>query len=98
MSHVGEAYYTGSVPEGESLGIGVRLVPDADRPDKYLNIRLSNGTSFYTAGGTSVSGGGVLTADQGTPGLLAGASVSDIGEAVLGDRRALTVGKFIALK
>lgn len=73
MSHVGEAYFTGSVELSSSLGIGVRPVPDENRPDRYLNIRLSNGTAFYTAGGTSVSGGAVLTADQGAPNLISAA-------------------------
>ena len=74
MPHIGEAYFTGSVPsESEKpLGVAVRPTPDSD-PTKYLNIRLSNGAAFYTAGGTSVSGGAVLTADQGAPNLLSSA-------------------------
>lgn len=84
MSHVGDAYFTGSVPDG-ALGIAVRPAPDDD-PTKYLTIRLSNGASFYTAGGTSVSGGSVLAADQGSPGLHSSAwpvKLSD-GAATLG--------------
>ncbi len=52
--------------------MAIRPTVDSD-PGQYINIRLTNGTAFYTAGGTSVSGGGVLTADQGSPNLLANA-------------------------
>lgn len=69
--HVGEAYRTGSVSP-ENLGLAVRPIPNVD-PEQYINVRLVNGSAFYTAGGTSISGGAVLTADQGAPGLLSSA-------------------------
>jgi hypothetical protein len=67
MSHVGQAYFTGSV-HSASLAIAVRPATNID-PQQYINVRLVNGDAFYTAGGTSVSGGAVLTADQGAPAL-----------------------------
>lgn len=50
----------------------VRIVPD-DEPEKYLTVRLSNGATFYNAGGTSISGGTGITSDQGAPGLVSAA-------------------------
>lgn len=84
MSSVGEAYFTGSV-HSQSLGIAIRPVPQTDAT-QYLNIRLSNGDAFYTAGGTSVSGGSIMTADQGAPSLLSSAwpvKITD-GSSILG--------------
>jgi len=42
-------------------------------PASYVTVRLTNGDSYYTAGGTSVSGGSVLTADQGSPNTIGNA-------------------------
>lgn len=55
------------------LGQLVHIAPDPPNPETVINVRLSNGTSFYTAGGTTVSGGAVLTGDQGAPNLLSAA-------------------------
>lgn len=71
MSHVGQAYHTGSVP-ADSLALAIRPTVSSD-PGQYVNVRLVNGAAFYTAGGTSVSGGSVLMADQGAPALMSDA-------------------------
>jgi hypothetical protein len=56
-----------------NLGQLVYIAPDPSNPETFINVRLSNGSGYYTAGGTTVSGGATLTADQGAPGLLSAA-------------------------
>jgi hypothetical protein len=62
-------------PSGSSgeLGQLVYIAPDPANPETFINVRLSNGTGYYNAGGTTISGGAALSADQGSPGLLSAA-------------------------
>lgn len=67
-------------------GLLTYLAPDPANPDVFINVRLTNGAGYYTAGGTTVSGGAALSADQGSPGLLSSAwpvKITD-GSAVIG--------------
>ena len=70
MAHVGDAYYTGSVYDSASLAIAVRPILDPN-PVASLNVRLTDGANFYTAGITVVSGSGPV--NQGSPNLLSSA-------------------------
>lgn len=74
MSYIGDTFidYKPSGSYGEP-GILAYLAPDPPNPEAYINVRLSNGDGYYTAGGTTVSGGAVLMSDQGAPGLLSSA-------------------------
>lgn len=52
---------TGSVP--------VHIMPEYVA-EQYVTVRLSNGSDYYSAGGTTVSGGSTVSADQGSPNTL----------------------------
>jgi hypothetical protein len=74
MSYLADtAVYAKPSNASGSLGQLVYIAPDPANPEAFLNVRLTNGDGFYTAGGTTVSGGAVLTSDQGAPGLLSSA-------------------------
>ncbi len=61
-----------NVSGSDSAIIPVSIQPQLI-PASYVTVRLTNGDSYYTAGGTSVSGGSVLTADQGSPNTIGNA-------------------------
>lgn len=74
MSYLADAFIDQkpSASYGEA-GILAYLAPDPPNAETYINVRLSNGTGYYNAGGTTVSGGSALSADQGSPNLISAA-------------------------
>ncbi len=74
MSYLADVLTEGR-PSGSygATGLLAYLAPDPPNPETYINVRLSNGSGYYNAGGTSISGGAALSSDQGAPNLLSAA-------------------------
>ena len=68
----GQAFYAGANrPSGSAdLVLGVGVHNDPNDPTQFINIRLTDGSTFYTAGGALISGSASLTFTQGAPNVL----------------------------
>lgn len=68
----GDAFYCNKPTGSHDIFLGVSLAPDPPEPQYYLNVRLTNGDSYYTATGNSISAS-LTSVDQGVPALLSNA-------------------------